>query len=372
MRTTEHLGPAADRAKLLRRAADRAKLRRERVATQLSGAMSDPAAVVRALLAVQAQDYRASLWAIALRTPEGTEADVERAIEARAIVRTWPMRGTLHFVPAEDARWMLRLLAPRVITKSAARHRELGLDEAVFARAGAILEGALSGGRRLTRPALFALLEEHGIATASQRGVHVLGVLSMRGLLCHGPHEGKQPTFVLLDEWVPGGAALEGDEALVALARRYVAGHGPATTRDFAWWTGLPLGTARRALELAGIVADEGGMHRGDATREIPAPRVHLLPPFDEYTVGYQDRSAILDPAHAARTRNGIMSPVVVIEGRIAGVWSRAAKKGEVVVRIELFAPVARSLHRELERAAARYGAFLACPARLDLTAHPS
>ena len=210
MRTTEHLGRAADRAKLLRRAADRAKLRRERVATQLSGAMSDPAAVVRALLAVQAQDYRASLWAIALRTPEGTEADVERAIEARAIVRTWPMRGTLHFVPAEDARWMLRLLAPRLITKSAARHRELELDE------------------------------------------------------------------------------------------------------------------------------------------------------------------AILDPAHAARTRNGIMSPVVVIEGRIAGVWSRAAKKGEVVVRIELFAPVGRSLLRELERAAARYGVFLACPARLDLTAHPS
>lgn len=344
------------------------EIRAERVATQLSGTLSDPAAVVRALLAVQAQDYRASIWAIALRTPEATAADVERAVEAGTIVRTWPMRGTLHFVPAEDVRWMLRLLAPRVIAKSVARYRELALDAAVFARAGAIIEAALSGGRRLSRPALFELLERHGIATQSQRGVHLLSTLSMRGLLCHGPHDGKQPTFVLLDEWVRGGAALEGDEALGELAGRYVAGHGPASERDFAWWTGLPLATARRALQLAGI-GDESGLYRSDAPRApIAAPRVHLLPPFDEYTVGYQDRGAFLDPAHAERTRNGIMSPVVLIEGRIAGVWSRTAKKDRVEVRVELFGPASRPIQRELERAAARYGAFLACPSRLDVT----
>jgi hypothetical protein len=136
-----------------------------------------------------------------------------------------------------------------------------------------------------------------------------------------------------------------------------------------AWWTGLPLATARRALQLADIGDDESGLYRSETPRApIAAPRVHLLPPFDEYTVGYQDRSAFLDPAHAERTRNGIMSPVLLIDGRIAGVWSRTAKRDRVEVRVELFGPVSRPILRELERAAARYGAFLACRARVDVT----
>lgn len=346
---------------------------RARVDSQLASPRAEPAAVVRAFGAVQAQDYRAALWGIALRTTGATEADVERAIAARTIVRTWPMRGTLHFVAPADVRWMLRLLARRVIPRAAARHRELGLDDAVFARARTIFERALAGDRQLTRPETFALLEEHGIAAGGQRGVHILGRLAMEGVLCFGPHRGKQPTLALLDEWVPPPRRdLDDDEALGELARRYLGSHGPATEDDLAWWSGLPLGEARRAIEIARHdLHEEGGWWSGrDAPRETGpadrAPRVDLLPPFDEYTVAYRERSAFLDADLAARTRNGIMSPVVLVDGRIAGVWSRARAGRGVRLRIEL----ARSVGdpRAIEQQVERFGRFVELPATAEIT----
>ncbi len=162
-----------------------------------------PVEVVRWMGAVQAQDYAGGLWGVGLRMAKALESEIEDAIAARSIVRTWPMRRTLHLVPAEDVRWMLRLLASRVITGSAGRYRALGLDDAAFARSRTLLSLALAGGKRLQRQDAYAVLERGGVSPAGQRGIHILSHLAQQGLICFGPREGRQLTFVLLDEWLP-------------------------------------------------------------------------------------------------------------------------------------------------------------------------
>ena len=159
-----------------------------------------PSGVVAALGALQAQDYLGSLWSIGLRLPNATEGSIEQAIADRGIVRTWPMRGTLHFVAATDVRWMLELLAPRVIASSTHRHELFGLDEALIARIKKLFIGALQGSRQLTRDEMYRLLERAGISVTGQRGFHILWRLAHDGVICFGAHRGKQATFALLDE----------------------------------------------------------------------------------------------------------------------------------------------------------------------------
>src|SRR4029079_19390978 len=151
-----------------------------------------------------AQDYAGGLWGIGLRVDGAVQADVERAIADATLVRSWPMRRTLHLVAGEDLRWMLRLLTPRQLALSAGRHRQLGLAEGDFARAGRLWMRALRGGARLTRAGAYEELRRGGVAPDGQRGIHVLADLAQQGLLCFGPREGKQPTFVLLEECVAG------------------------------------------------------------------------------------------------------------------------------------------------------------------------
>jgi len=193
-----------------------------------------PDQVVAWLGALQAQDFPGAKWSIGLRLPEATEAEIEQAIAGRTIVRTWPMRGTLHFVASADIHWMRALLTPRVIAGSAARQQNLELDAAVFARCEKHFLKALRGGKQLTREAMLALLEKAGITITDYRGYHILWRLSQEGLLCFGPHEGKQPTFVLLDEWCPATKPWEREKSLAELAKRYFTSHGPATMLDFA------------------------------------------------------------------------------------------------------------------------------------------
>ncbi len=347
-------------------------VRRRLLAHGLAGVpFEEPSDVVRWFGAVQAQDYLGARWAIGLRTRDATEADVERALAARAIVRTWPMRGTLHFVPAEDARWMLRLLAPRVLAANAARERQLGLDAAAFARGRRLLVKALEGGRRLTRAAAYGVLEAGGIPTAGQRGIHVLWRLAQEGLVCHATREGKQQSFALLDEWVPPSSSrnLGREEALAELARRYFTGHGPALLGDFVWWSGLPAGEAREALALAAPALDEetiGGQTYW-SSRHAPAERtrsrsVHLLPAFDEWLVGYRNRDAVLHPAHARRVHD-LLSPTVVDRGEVVGTWRRALEKGAAVVTPTFFGRAGETAVRALAAAARRYGRFVGRPA---------
>src|SRR5580693_7398995 len=209
-----------------------------------------PCDVVAALGAMQAQDFLGALWAIGLRLPHATEAEVKQAIADRAIIRTWPMRGTLHFVAAADVRWMLELLTPRVIAGRASRHRAIGLDVPVFLRCEKLLVKALQGGHQVARGELLTLLERAGISTDGTRGYVILWRLAHERVICFGCHQGRQPSFALLDEWAPKAKSLPRVQALAELALRYFTGHGPATLRDYVWWSGLKVADARAGLEM--------------------------------------------------------------------------------------------------------------------------
>lgn len=334
-----------------------------------------PGEAVAWLGAVQAQDYLGALWAVGLRLTQACEKDIERALADRSIVRTWPMRGTLHFVAAADARWMIELLAPKVVAGAAGRFRALGLDDATFAHARRVVLKRLEGGRRLTRRAVYDALERAKISTVGQRGMHILWRLAQETLLCFGPREGKQQTFVLFDEWLPRAKRLPREEALPELAGRYFTGHGPATVTDFAWWSGLKQSDARLAVHLAGQRLDEesigGRTHwfaRSAAPASAPRSRAYLLPAFDEFVVAYADRSAALEPAHRIHVNagGGILNPTMVVDGRIVGTWKRRLARGEVVFSPALFAALSKPKTRAVALALRRYARFLGVGGRAE------
>lgn len=335
--------------------------------------LATPADVTRWFGATQAQEYAHSLYAVGLRMPAADEAAIERAIAERAIIRTWPMRGTIHLIPAEDARWMLRLLARRTNAKAASVYRRAGLTDETFARAGDALTRTLSGGKVLRRQTLYAALDAAGFATADhQRGLHLLGYWAREGLLCLGPRDGKQPTYTLLDEWIPPAPELAGDAALATLARRYFTSHGPATDHDFAWWSGLTLTEARAGRAL--VAGELASTRVGDATYwfaastapdDDGAPRAWLLPPYDEYTVAYRDRSAALDPAFPTDPF-AILGPVVMVDGRVVGVWRRTLARDHVAVALTLYTTLTPAQRAAVEAAVARYGAFLGLPVTIE------
>jgi hypothetical protein len=329
---------------------DKSELALQRLFNQHIGGrkFQQPEEVVRWMGAVQAQDYQQALWAIGLRTHAATLADVERAIAAGKILRTWPMRGTLHFIPQEDVKWMLKLSASRMLNRDGRRQAQLELDHEILECCGKLFVEALSGGGRLTRLEMMQLLERENIRTTGQRGYHILWYSAQTGLICLGPMQGKQQTFVLLDEWATHSRDLSREAALEELARRYFFSHGPATLPDFARWAGLPVSEARSGLEaakpdLTGEKIDGNDYWMGsDAAGSLPhlPSEAYLLPGFDEYLIGYKDRSAVLAEEFVQRVipgKNGIFQPVVVFAGQVAGVWKRSIKKKSVEVTLMPF-----------------------------------
>lgn len=328
--------------------------------------------------ALQAQDNESVKWAVGLRSAGLTTAGFDTAVAGRTIVRTWLMRGTLQLVAAADVGWMLALLAPRLVAASAGRYRQLALDEETLARSLVVFERALADGNRLTRQELLIALEQAGISTQGQRGYHILRHAGLVGLICFGPSRGRGETFVLLREWVPHGRGLEPDEALAELAQRYFRSHGPATLGDFVSWSGLKITDARRAIGNTGSrLAEERVADvtywaiAGEASSPEPAPTVHLLPAFDEYYLGYQDRGAVLDPQHdkTVVSSNGIFRPMIVLNGRVAGIWKRSQQKDRVMIAAKPFLPLTRAEHHALRAAAGRYSAFAGLPIEVDVGA---
>ena len=340
--------------------------RRRLDAQRVTGARFDsPEEVVSWLGAVQAQDYLGALWAVGLRMKHARESDVERALADGRIVRTWPMRGTLHFVAAADARWMTQLLAPHIVSGAAKRIRELELDAKTFTRAAKVLEKELAG-RRVIRPEVYRLLERAKISTRGQRGIHLLWKLAQDCLICFGPREGKQQTFVLFDEWLPTARPRPRDEALGELALRYFESHGPATAGDFTWWARLRAADAREALALASgalqVETFDGATFYSVPGRAPTKSRdAHVLPAFDEFLVAYTDRSAALDVAHKLRVNDGggILKPTFVVDERVHGTWQRTLSRQHVTVKLNAFSPLSPPRQRALARAFERYADFL-------------
>jgi hypothetical protein len=358
------------------KAADRRRLRRARMAAlgvaPALGTADAPvpaATVARTLGALQAQDYASGAWSLGVRSGL-TAAQVEDAVRAREIVRTWPMRGTIHWVPAEDARWMCRLLAAPGGTALTTRYAQLGLGQNDVELAGRLFEEHLH--EPMSRPEVVALLVAHGIDPTDQRAYHLVGHHCMTGLICQGPLIGKQPSFVLIDAWVPHSRAPSREEGLATVAERYVRSHGPVTEKDLAGWTGKTLGLTRQALALidARLVREEVDgvtwLTHADARPAPDGPSgVHLLPQWDELLLGYKSRDVTLPPEHRAAVvpgRNMVFAPTLVVDGEVAGVWRRQARGARVLVQVTPFAPLTAARWHDVETAATAYGRFVGQP----------
>jgi hypothetical protein len=327
----------------------------------------EPAEVVASLGAMQAQDYLGTLWAIGLRLPAATETDIERAIADRTIIRTWPLRSTLHFVAAADVHWLLEFLGPRIVAAAAVRHEQFGLDKTVLTRIRKVLVKALQSDQQLTRDEIYTLLQRARISVEGQRGYHIVWRMGVDRIICFGARRGKQQTFTLLEEWSPKVRALDSDAALAELTLRYFQGHGPATLPDFVWWSGLKISDARTGLalvsaQLESVTVNDTVYWMNPATLSRTGPVVSLLPGFDEYLLGYRDRSAALDPLDARKIQpgsNGIFAATIVIDGKITGTWKRVFAKKSVAISIDLFRSLTKAEARALEESMGRYCEFL-------------
>jgi hypothetical protein len=316
--------------------------------------------VVRRLLAVQAQDLPAARRALRARTKGLTVEAVNAALgEERSIVRSWLGRGTLHMVAAEDYAWMLALTAPRQIANSRRRLGEEGVSQAQAERAMRIIEGALADEGPLTRRELRARVAAKGIRTEGQAMPHLLGRAVLRGIAVLGPFRGTQQAVALARDWL--GAApttsLEGparDTALAELARRYVAGHGPASDRDLAYWSGLPLRDARSGLQaIAGELTelDNGLVDLAAGGASARRTGARLLPVFDAYLLGWKERTFAVPVEHRSKVyAGGMIGPAAAVDGRVVGKWRAARRDGGLVVDIETFVPLPSRVEAGLRR----------------------
>jgi hypothetical protein len=336
----------------------------DRVAGESAGALG----LARWFGAMQAQDLASLQWSLGLRLG-GTTADVDSELERGEVVRTWPMRGTLHLVPTEDAAWMVRVFGERPLAGAAKRREYLGLSESDANRAVELLADALSGGGRLTRAQCIEVLETGGISGAGQRGYHLLWYASQHGVTCIAPNVGGEQTFVLVHEWAEGhGAAsrdLSREEALAVMAMRYFQSHGPVSRKDFAGWAGITAADAKAGIAANGtalvpvlvdgvemVAASEAlaGIGDGSSTAAVgstPRPGGWVaVAGFDEYMLGYKDRSLMLEPEHFAAVvpgGNGVFRSTLVRDGRVMATWKRVltakAVKVEVTPVVQLAAP---------------------------------
>lgn len=329
--------------------------------------------VVAWLGGIQGQDFIGAKWSMGLRLPSATDSDIEETIADRKIIRTWLMRGTLHFAAASDARWMLNLLAPGNIAGSARRHKQLELDESIFIQCKDILIDALRGGRQLTREDLYKRLENAGICMTSQRHYHILWRLAQDKIICFVGQHGKQQTFALFEEWVPDAPQKDRSEALIELAKRYFSSRGPVTLQDYIWWSGLTAADARSGLEMIKSQLEQVTISGKTYwfTPNISLPEndfniAHALPGFDEYLLGYKDRSIVLDNVYADKVcpgGNGVFSSTIAVNGKIVGTWQRTIKKNTIIITAKPFTAWHENDELLFRNAVMRYTDFLGIPA---------
>ena len=318
--------------------------------------------------AMQAQDVNSGLWSFGVRLPGAKLDDVNAALERREAIRTWPMRGTVHFIPPADAHWMLEVMGVRALAGAEKRRQTLGLEAATADRAVEVLGAALTGGKRLTRAECLAALTDGGVAVTGQRGYHLLWYASQQGVTAIAPHVGKEQTFVLLDEWAPEPNRPERDEALGIMALRYFRSHGPTTRKDFAGWTGLTMTDCKIGIAVAGddlITVDV------DGTEMIMAPVAEpvvesdqwlALPGFDEYLLGFKDRSMMADPEQLAAIipgGNGMFQSTLVRGGRVMATWKRTIGRKGVTVVVQPFGAFTSRDRHNAEAALQPYADYL-------------
>jgi hypothetical protein len=299
------------------------RLRSQLLAGQQAGS---PEKVVGHLLAIQAQDGRGARLAIRSRSSGLSAVDVDRALSRdRTLVVSWLNRGTLHLVRSEDYWWLRQLTGARQLTGRERRLHQEGVDASDAVRGVALIAKAVADEGPQTREQLRWRLEAAGVPTAGQALVHILGVASAQGVVLRGPMVGAEHAFVGVDQWLgPAPPAVDHDEALARLARRYLEGHAPAGPNDLATWAGVPLRDARAGfLAIHNELVPAGEALMGLATpvaSPLPAPR--LLGAFDPLLHGWASREPFVGRHTGVVTTNGIFRPVALVRGRVVATWA--------------------------------------------------
>lgn len=334
----------------------------------------DTVAVVDRLLAVQAQDPRGARLAVRARTRGLRAADVDRALTAdRSLLVTWLNRGTLHLVRTEDYWWLHALTTPPLVPGNARRLAHAGVSPDAAERGVRVVERALTAEGPLIRGQLRERIAAADVRVQGQALVHVLALATLRGLAVRGPMVGKEQAYVLVRDWLgTPPRPVERDTALAQLARRYLAGHGPASDRDLARWAGVALRDARRGLaeiapsllergdglvDVAGARRTTGGpvarsSRRGPADGASP-PR--LLGAFDPLLLGWTSRAPVLGAHESAIVSGGVFRPFALAHGRAVATWT-LDRSGVV---LHPFAPLDPSLDAALAADAADVERFL-------------
>ena len=331
--------------------------------------------LVRWMGAMQAQDFRMATIAVAMRTPDSSNALIDKAFNNGEIIRTHIMRPTWHFVAAEDVHWMRELTAPQVKSAMRSRHRQLGFTDDIYSKSQKVIETALIDGNCMTREELEKEFSKAGILTSDNRLVHLLLCAELNGTICSGPLKNRKQTFSLLECRVPFKKFLSREESLAELAKRYFRSHGPATIADFVWWSGLPAKDAKTALEIVKTNLSSVKLNSKEywfdtyfETFKSPKTSVHLLPAYDEFLISYRDRSASLGLTGNRNviSSNGIFRPVIIINGQVAGLWNCSVKDEKLNIRIGFLKAQNKLVMKLTENAAVKIGGLFGLEVRIS------
>ena len=349
------------------------RLRRQRLIRPIHRAPED---VVAWFGAMQAQEYEPAMWGIGLRLKgDPASTDVERAVDDGRVVRTHVMRPTWHFVSRTDIRWLLQLTAPRVHQAMSGYRRKLELDARVLVRCCTLFERALDGRRFLLRAELAERLARAKMPMTGVRLAMAVMYAELEGVICSGPRRGKKFTYANLAERTPKPRRFVRDEALAELCTRYLQSHGPATVRDFSWWSGLTIADSRRAVEVVGARRrDKDGLAYWSLDDRPPKPArasaALLLPIYDEYLVAYRDRVAV-PHIQAQITKvpgwNVTFQHAVVINGQVAGTWKVPLVAESIAIDATLVRGLSARAKQGVIDAAKRYGRFRRMPVDIRL-----
>lgn len=299
-----------------------------------------PKELVSWMGAMQAQNYPMVKWAVGMRLKSATIQTVEKTLRDGEILRTHVMRPTWHLVAAEDIRWMLKLSAQRIksANDSFAKGWDLEITDELYMKSYNLLEQILAGNKSLTKQEITGHFCRSGILAEpdNNRMTRFMARAEQEGIICSGEDKGGKCTYALLEERVPPMPEITKDEALARLARSYFRSHAPAVLQDFIWWSGLPISDARQAIYLiASELTEEQWqgetwyIHADSRTRGRVSNCLHLLPSYDEYLLGYKDRTDVLPKEHypKAFTNNGLFFPIILHNGQVIGNWDRSARK---------------------------------------------
>jgi hypothetical protein len=325
-----------------------------------------PEDIVAWMGAMQAQDFAMAKWAVGLRLKNSTEQQVQEAIDDGKIIRTHALRPTWHFVTPENIYWMLEISAPQIKTQMRSRDKQLGLSEKIYSKSNSIIEKALLKNKFLDRDEIVKELSKAKIATDEYRSGHLLLRAELDGIVCSGPTKNKKQTYALLSERVPHYKKLAREEALAKLAQSYFSSHGPATLKDFAWWSGLRMKDVNDAVNpvkknfIAENVDGETYYFNDSFSKIKKNNTIFLLPAYDEFLISYKNRNAslLLEHKQHALSQNGIFRPVIVINGQAAGIWKRTFSKDKVIIEPDFFRNI-KPAKDSLKKEAQQFGDFL-------------